>query len=67
MLDPVSYYDRRLGTWPIVWISASQISQKAGDQIQQALPSLHTQGLISFLRAGKDTRPQNYVTARSQQ
>ena len=50
-----------------VMTPTTQISQKAGNQIQQALPSLQTQGLISFLRAEKDSNPQNYVTTQIQQ
>ena len=45
----------------------TQMSQEAGSQIQQALPSLHTQGLISFMKAENDNSPQNYVPTQLQQ
>ena len=45
----------------------AQVTQKARDQTQQALPRLHTQGLITFLRTEKESSPQGYVTAQTRQ
>ena len=45
----------------------TQVSQKARDQMQQALPKLHTQGLITFLRTEKASSPKSYVTTQIQQ
>lgn len=48
-------------------IIPTQVGQKARGQMQQALPSLHTQGLKDFLQTEKDSSPQSYVTAQIQQ
>lgn len=48
-------------------IIPTQVTQKARDQMQQALPRLHTEGLITFLRTEKESSSQDYVTAQVQQ
>lgn len=48
-------------------IIPTKVTQKARDQTQQALPRLHTQGLITFLRTEKESSPQDYVTAQIRQ
>ena len=50
-----------------VMTPTTQMSQEAGAQLHQAFPSLHTQGLISFMKAKNDNSPQNYVTEQTQQ
>ena len=45
----------------------NQATQEARDQIHQALPRLHTQGLITFLRTEKESSPRGYITAQNQQ
>ena len=48
-------------------IIPTQVSQKARVQMQQPLPRLRTQGLMTFLRTEKDSSPKSYVTMQIQQ
>ena len=48
-------------------IIPTQVSQKARDQMQQALPRPHTQGLVTFLRTETASGPETYLTTPIQQ